>query len=191
MQTKKINIREFLKYKLLNSAFLGLSVGSIFILYAPLMPSVYSVGGILLAFGMLGVAKFYYKILNIEYFYKISLFVELVLLMVLLYFLLFSYSYATALIFYIGYQITFVFGSYLIRAETLFLKKAKALELVDVAKQKGYLIGMFLSYLFYQFIERFFDVKDKQEQVYDIHFFLLLVQVSVIFYLLKSFRKKA
>lgn len=155
------------------------------------MPSVYSVGGILLAFGMLGVAKFYYKILNIEYFYKISLFVELVLLMVLLYFLLFSYSYVTALIFYIGYQITFVFGSYLIRAETLFLKKAKALELVDVAKQKGYLIGMFLSYLFYQFIERFFDVKDKQEQVYDIHFFLLLVQVSVIFYLLKSFRKKA
>jgi hypothetical protein len=188
MQTKKLNIREFIKYKLLNSAFLGLSVGSIFILYTPLMPSVYSIGGIALALAMLILAKFYYKILNINYFFKISLFVELVLLAVVLYFLLFSYSYATALIFYIGYQVTFTFGSYLIRAETLFLKKAKALGFVDVAKQKGYLLGMLLSYIFYQFLERFLDVRDKQEQVYDIHFLLLMFQALIIFYLLKSFR---
>lgn len=189
MQTKKLIIREFIKYKLLNSAFLGLSVGSIFILYAPLMPSVYSIGGIVLAFAMLVLAKFYYKILTIEYFFKISLFVELVLLAVVLYFLLFSYSYTTALVFYIGYQVTFTFGSYLIRAETLFLKKAKALGFVDVAKQKGYLLGMFLSYVFYQFIEKVFHISDKQEQVYDIHFLLLFFQGLIIFYLLKSFRR--
>ncbi len=188
MQKTKLNIREFLKYKLLNSAFLGLSVGSIFILYTPLMPSVYSVGGILLAIGMLIVAKFYYKILNINYFYKISLFVELVLLFVLTYFLLFSYSYMTALIIYIGYQVTFTFGSYLIRAETLFLKKTKPIELVDVAKQKGYLLGMLVSYLFYTALEYFANISDKQIQVYDIHFLLLALQGLIIFYLIKSFR---
>ncbi len=188
MQKTKLNIREFLKYKLLNSAFLGLSVGSIFILYTPLMPSVYSVGGILLAIGMLIVAKFYYKILNINYFYKISLFVELVLLFVLTYFLLFSYSYMTALIIYIGYQVTFTFGSYLIRAETLFLKKSKPIELVDVAKQKGYLLGMLVSYLFYTALEYFANISDKQIQVYDIHFLLLALQGLIIFYLIKSFR---
>jgi len=189
MQKTKLNIREFLKYKLLNSAFLGLSVGSIFILYTPLMPSVYSIGGILLALGMLIVAKFYYKILNIDYFYKISLFVELVLLFVIIYFLLFSYSYTTAFIVYAGYQVTFTFGSYLVRAETLFLKKSKPIELVDVAKQKGYLLGMLVSYIFYTAVEYFFNMTDKQTQVYVIHYLLLILQVFIIVYLIKSFNK--
>lgn len=111
----KLNTREFIKYKLLNSLFLGFSVGTIFAIYTPLSPSIYSMGGILLAIGMLVIAKFYYKILNMEYFYKISLLVELVLLFAITYFLIFSYNYTTALIYYIGYQLTFTFGSYLIR----------------------------------------------------------------------------
>ena len=185
----KLNIREFIKYKLLNSLFLGLSVGSIFVLYAPLSPSIYSAGGILLALAMLVVAKFYYKILNIDYFFKISLFVEVVLLLAITYFLLFSYSYTTAFIIYVGYQITFTFGSYLVRAETLFLKHSKPIELVDVAKQKGYLIGMFVSYIFYEILERYFNISDKQTQVYFIHYLLLLAQAIIIFYLLKSFRR--
>ena len=189
MQTKKINTREFLKYKLLNSAFLGLSVGSIFTLYAPLMPSVYSIGGIALALAMLFLAKLYSKILNINSFYKISLLVEFIMLFLILYFLLFSYSYSTALLFYVGYQATFVFGSYLIRAETLFLRRAKILEFVDVAKQKGYLAGLLLSYLFYQFLERLYGIEEKQTQVYLLHFLLLLSQLLIIFYLLKSFEK--
>lgn len=189
MQSIKLNIREFLKYKLLNSLFLGLSVGSIFVLYTPLQPSLYSIGGILLAFAMLIVAKFYYKILNIHYFFKISLFVEIVLLLCISYFLLFSYSYASAFIFYAGYQVTFTFGSYLIRAETLFLKHSKPLELVDVAKQKGYLFGMLLSYLFYQFLELYLNISDKQLQVYYIHYLLLLTQFIILHYLIKSFKR--
>jgi hypothetical protein len=188
MQTKKINTREFLKYKLLNSAFLGVSVGSIFTLYAPLMPSVYSIGGIALALAMLFLAKLYSKILNIGSFYKISLLVEFIMLFLILYFLLFSYSYATALLFYVGYQTTFVFGSYLIRAETLFLRRAKILEFVDVAKQKGYLAGLLLSYLFYEFLEQFYAIEEKQTQVYLLHFLLLLSQLLIIFYLFKSFK---
>ena len=189
MNKLKLNIREFLKYKFLNSLFLGLSVGSIFVLYTPLMPSVYSIGGVLLALGMLVVAKFYYKILNMHYFYSISLFIELVILSILIYFLLFSYSYMTALIIYIGYQITFTFGSYLIRAETLFLKKTKPIELVDIAKQTGYLTGMVLSYFFYLLLEKVFEISDKQAQVYNIHFMLILVELLIIYYLIHSFRK--
>jgi putative membrane protein len=185
----KLNVREFIKYKLLNSLFLGLSIGSIFVLYAPLSPSVYSVGGIALALAMLVVAKFYHKILNMGYFYKISLFVEAVLLLAISYFLLFSYSYATAFVIYAGYQITFTFGSYLIRAETLFLRRSKPLELVDVAKQKGYLFGMLLAYVFYEVLERYFGVTDKQTQVYFMHVLLLCAQVAIIFYLVKSFSK--
>lgn len=184
----KLNTREFMKYKLLNSLFLGFSVGTIFAIYMPLSPSIYSMGGILLAVGMLVVAKFYYKILNMEYFYKISLFAELVILFAITYFLIFSYNYTTALVYYIVYQITFTFGSYLVRAETLFLKKTKNITFVDVAKQKGYLIGMLLSYLFYKFLEEFLHVVDKEVQVYDIHLLLLVIQIAIIFYLLKSFK---
>ncbi len=186
----KIVIRKFLWYKFLNSLFLGLSIGSIFTLYAPLNPSIYSVGGVFLAFGMLFVAKQYSKILNINAFYKISLLVEFTLLFGILYFLLFYYSYATALIVYVGYQVTFVFGSYLVRAETLFLKYKKAIELVDVAKQKGYLLGMLLSYGFYQIIEYFIGVSDNQIQVYWIHYLLLVSQTSIIIMLLASFRRR-
>lgn len=184
----KIKAHEFINYKFLNSLFLGLSVGSIFVLYIPLTPSIYSLGGILLALGMLFVAKLYYKILTINYFYNISLFVELVILFAITYFLLFSYSYTTALLIYIGYQITFTFGSYLIRAETLFLKKTKVLSFVDVAKQKGYLGGMLISYVFYKSIEFFFQINDKQDQIYLIHFALLFIQVSTIIYLIKAFK---
>ena len=150
----KINTREFIKYKFLNSLFLGISVGSIFIIYSPLEPSIYSFGGILLALAMLFIAKLYSKILNIYYFYRISLFVEIITLILVSGFLIFSYSYATALLVYIGYQVTFTFGSYLVRAETVLLKKSKILTFLDVAKQKGYLAGMAISFIFYKLLER-------------------------------------
>jgi len=186
----KIIIRKFLWYKFLNSLFLGLSIGSVFTLYTPLNPSIYSIGGVVLALGMLFIAKQYSKILNIDAFYKISLLVEFVLLFGILYFLLFSYSFTTALIVYIGYQITFVFGSYLVRAETLFLKYKKAIELVDVVKQKGYLVGMLLSYGFYQGLEYFLKITDNQIKVYWIHYLLLVSQILIIVMLLASFRRR-
>lgn len=191
MLTNRIITREFLKYKLTNSAFLGVSVGSIFTLYEPLMPSVYSIGGIVLALGMLFLAKLYSKILNITAFYKISFFVELILLLLILLFLLLSYSYAIALLFYIGYQLTFLFGSYLIRAETLFLKRAKILEFVDVAKQTGYLLGLLISYLFYELLERFYAIETKQTQVYLLHFLLLAFELLTLYFLRRSFGEKS
>ena len=63
----KINNKAFIIYKLFNSLFLGVSIGAVFTIYEPLEPTIYSVGGIALAIGMLIIAKFYHKILNINY----------------------------------------------------------------------------------------------------------------------------
>jgi len=185
----RINNRNFIKYKFFNSLFLGTSIGSIFTIYTPLEPSVYSIGGIILAVGMLIVATLYSKILNINYFYKISLFVELIILSVIVAFLLFSFNYQIALMVYIGYQITFMFGSYLIRGETLILKKDRILTLVDMAKQFGYLLGLLMSYLFYKAIEYQFQIIDNQSQVFYIHYLLLLIESLVIIFLIRSFEK--
>jgi len=165
-----------------------LSIGSIFTIYAPLKPSVHSVGGVLLAVGMLIVAKFYEKLMTLRIFFFIALFVELIILILVFYFLIRPYTYSTALFVYAGYQLTFVFGSYLVRTETLFLRKKKLLSLVDMYRQAGYLVGLVVSFIFYRSLEAFFMVKTNQEKVYDIHFILLFVEVLIIVLLIRSFR---
>ena len=82
----KINNKAFIIYKLFNSLFLGVSIGAVFTIYEPLEPTIYSVGGIALALGMLIIAKFYHKILNINYFFIISLIVEFIVLILLIFF---------------------------------------------------------------------------------------------------------
>jgi len=178
----------FIRYKFFNSLFLGLSVGAIFTLYAPLEPSIYSLGGIFLALGMLMVARIYHHILNAQWFFYISLFVEILLLLAILYFLFNQYNYQTALIMYISYQATFVFGSYLIRVETLLLKTDALLTTLDTAKQLGYLVGMAVSYLFYKILTRF-NIDANQDQIYMLHFLLLAIEIIVIGLIYKSFIK--
>ena len=124
--TLQINHRNFIVYKFFNSLFTGVSVGSIFVIYSDnIDPSIYSLGGIFLASLMMLVSLMYSKILNNHYFFRISLFVEVVLFIMVLYFLIFSFSPLTSLLIYCGYQLSFVFGSYLVRAETLALKNNK------------------------------------------------------------------
>jgi len=110
-------------------------------------------GGIVLAVGMLVVAKFYEKMMHLLVFYRITLLVELIALGIVLSFLLFKYHYANALFIYASYQVTFMFGGYLMRVETLVLKKTALLSFADVVKQKGYLLGMVLSYGFYKLLD--------------------------------------
>jgi hypothetical protein len=137
---------------------------------------------------MLIVARLYGYILNAPWLFRISLLVEVVLLLVMLYFLFDPYTYQTALIVYIGYQLTFVFGSYLVRAETLLMEDDRLLTRLDTAKQLGYLVGMGGAYLFYRVIESY-GVLESQPQVYDLHFLLISVEVIVIGLILKSFQK--
>jgi ABC-type Fe3+-siderophore transport system permease subunit len=162
-------------------------VGSIFTIYTQLEPSIYSLGGIGLALCMLLIARVYHKIMNIEYFYRISMFVEVVVLLMILYFMINPYQYISALIVYIGYQVTFVFGSYLVRAETKIARKDKLLTYIDTAKQLGYLSGMGASYIFYKLLEIGFDITSKERQVYDLHFLLILCEIGIIWFLVRSF----
>ena len=179
----------FIRYKFVNSLFLGLSVGAIFTIYAPLDPSIYSLGGVMLAVAMLIVARLYHRIMTTSWFFRITLFVEVVLLLAILYFLLFPYTYQTALLVYIGYQTTFIFGSYLVRAETLLLSSDALLTRLDTAKQLGYLIGMALSYLFYKLIA-LYGIQGNQDKVYDLHYLLLITEVVVIWLILMSFKRR-
>lgn len=178
----------FIRYKFFNSLFLGLSVGAIFTLYAPLEPSIYSLGGVVLAIAMLLVARLYHHILNTHWFFRISLGVEVLLLLAMLYFIYASYTYKTALLLYVGYQVTFVFGSYLVRAETLLLQTDTLLTKLDTAKQLGYLFGMGISYVIYKLFTRY-GIETPQEQVYVLHFLLIAIEVLVIVLIFKSFKK--
>ncbi len=178
----------FVRYKFFNSLFLGLSVGAIFTLYSPLEPSIYSLGGIFLAVAMLGVARLYHHILNAYWFFRISLLIEVVLFVAMIYFLLQPYTYQTALVIYIGYQVTFVFGSYLVRVETLLLKTDTLLTKLDTAKQLGYLMGMGASYMFYEVLKTY-GIKENQDQVYNLHYLLVIIECIVIVLIFKSFKK--
>lgn len=184
----RIRIKDFFIYKFLNSLFTGLSVGSVFSIYTPLPQNVYSIGGIILSLGIMIIAKFYEKIMNIRYFFLFSLLVEIVLLMVMAIFLIKPFHYYTALLFYAGYQLAFMFGNYLLRAETIFIKRVKLLSKLDLYKQAGYLSGMFFSFIFYISLEKLFQIKQNQQQVYYLHFFLILLEIMIILSVFRAFR---
>ncbi|MDD5406184.1 MAG: hypothetical protein PHE73_04475 [Sulfurovaceae bacterium] len=179
-----IDHKYYIAYKLFNSIFLGLSIGTVMSIYAPLKPSIYSVGGIALALGMMALARLYNTILTIKWFYRFSMLMEIIMFGVVLFFLISNFSYQTALFVYIGYQVTFIFGSYLVRAETLFLSETDMLTSIDTYKQIGSLVGMGAAYIFYKLLPN----QSNMEQVYAMHYLLLIVQIIVIFSVWKSFQ---
>lgn len=181
-----INHSYYIAYKLFNSIFLGLSIGTVMSIYAPLQPSIYSIGGIALALGMMALARLYNTILTIEWFYRFSMLMEIIMFSVVLFFLISNFSYQTALLVYIGYQITFIFGSYLVRAETLFLSETQILTDIDTFKQIGSLVGMGAAYVFYKLLPNQTNI----EQVYTMHYILAVIQVIVIFLVYRSFQDK-
>ena len=113
---------------------------------------------------------------------------EIVLLLAVGYFLIFPYTYMTAMLVYLGYQFTFVFGSYLLRAETLIVETSDILTTLDTAKQLGYLIGMGVSFLFYKLLEHY-AISDNQDKIYNLHYILIAVEITIIALILKSFTK--
>ena len=186
----KLNEKYFLRYKLLNSSFTGLSIGILFAIYQPLSPSTYSLGGIVLAALMLVIAKFYDKLLNIKRFFQISMVVELIMLLTLLVFMILQFNFTSALLVYIGYQFTFVFGGYLVRAETLVAHNKELLGKIDVNKQIGYLVGLAFSFIYYKVLEYSFNITDTEQQISILHYLLVMLELIVILLLSKSFTKK-
>ena len=187
MSNLTIDNSNYLKYKFFNSLFLGISVGSYITIYSPLDIKTFSIGGIFLAVAMIVIAKYYNEIININYFKKISLIVEYCILISLLILLIFSFSYAISLAIYVIYQITFSFGSYLVRAETMLFNEKEIISKLDVIKQQGTLIGMGFSFVFYKLIENYLLIDDNETQVYYVHFVLVIVQLITIVFLTNSF----
>ena len=185
-----LNDKPFLLYKLLNSLFTGLSIGILFTIYAPLDPTIYSIGGIILATSMLLIARYYERILNIKSFYYISIMVELVMLLTIIIFMILKYSLVSALIIYVLYQFTFIFGSYLVRAETIIAKDKTLLSKIDVYKQVGYLLGLCLSFIFYKIVENNFVIEDTKNQIFILHYLLLILQIVIIYFLQISFSNR-
>lgn len=182
-----LNVKPFLLYKLLNSLFTGISIGILFTIYTPLDPSIYSLGGIILAVSMLLIARYYEQLLNIKSFYYISLMVELIMLLTIIIFIILKYSLVSALIIYALYQFTFIFGSYLVRAETIVAKDKALLSKIDVYKQVGYLLGLCLSFIFYKIIENNFLISDTKTQIIFLNYILLILQIVIISFLQVSF----
>jgi hypothetical protein len=183
----KLLFHPYLRYKFFNSLFTGAVGGSVFTVYGSLNPSTFSIGGILLALGLMGMAYFYHYFMKLEHFFRFSLAAEIIMLVMIIYFLAFPAQILTALIVYAAYQLSFIFGGYLARAETYFARKVSIMGWIDVAKQQGYLAGLTLSYFFYKGCEHF-AITDAKTQVYALHFPLLVIEVLVIILLVKGFK---
>jgi hypothetical protein len=184
-----VKIKNYLGYKLFNSLFFGFSVGTIFIIYEPLKPAVYSIGGILLALGTFILAAQYQKLMSKKALFIVLLIVELIAFIIVLAFLVLKNSLLSALIIYVCYQITFLFGNYVFRVETFFLKRVKLFSFIDMLKQIGYLLGLGGAFILYGTFE-FYGVLSKIEQVYYLHYILVVIQLIVIFCLIISFKRK-
>ena len=185
----KLSFRPYLRYKFFNALFTGMVGGSVFTIYSSLSPSTFSIGGILLALGMMGMAYLYHRLMNLKYFFRFTLATELIMLLMVGYYLLLSSNLMSALIIYTAYQLSFIFGGYLVRAETHFARHARVMGWIDVAKQQGSLAGLALSYGFYKLIEHY-GITNATEQVYDLHFVLFALEGMIIIALLRAFRRK-
>lgn len=185
----KLLFRPYLRYKFVNSLFTGLLGGAAFTIYGSLSPSTFSLGGIVLALGLMVLAYGYHHLMKLEYFFRFSLTAELIMLFMIGFFILFPSLQTTALIIYGAYQLSFILGGYLVRAETHFARHARIMGWIDVVKQQGYLAGLLLSYAFYKLID-YYGISEAHTQVYYLHFPLFLIEMMVIVLLVRGFRKQ-
>ena len=179
----------FIRYKFLNSLFLGLSVGAVFVLYTPLSPAVFSAGGLGLALGTLIVATQYRRILVPAWFFRLSIAVELITLSGVTAVLVLPIALPLALFVYIGYQITFSLGNYLVRCETLLMGSVEQLRQLDIAKQAGYLLGMAAAWAIYTGLEHWLMVSEETAQVVSLHWALWGLEVLVLSALWRAFNR--
>jgi len=181
----------FVAYKFLNSLFMGLSIGSVFTLYAPLSPATFSAGGIGLALATLLIATQYHRLFNRDWFFRLSFFVECIILMGVIAVLLLPIDQQLAMFVYLGYQLSFAFGGYLVRYETLLIARDQDLKTLDVAKQAAYLVGMGLAWVIYQVLESYWSVSTADGQVRSLYQALVMVEIAVLYALARSFPRPA
>ena len=116
--------------------------------------------------------------------------VEIMMLFTLLIFIFWELSLVSALLIYIGYQFTFTFGGYLIRAETLVANDKELLGKIDFNKQLGYLVGLGASFVFYYTLKNGFEIVNSESQIMILHYLLIILQVLIVLFLQASFSRK-
>jgi putative membrane protein len=189
LNSSTLNFGWFLAYKFFNSLFLGLSIGAVFTLYEPLSPATFSAGGVGLALATMVIATQYHRIFDPWWFFRLSLGVEVVILLGVIGVLIYPIEQPLSLFIYLGYQVTFALGSYLVRCETLLVVEQRRLTQLDVTKQIAYLIGMGASWAAYLVMANHFVLVDKAAQVVAIHGPLLVVEAAVIACLVLAFSR--
>ena len=90
---------------------------------------------------------------------------------------------------YIGYQITFSLGNYLVRCETLLMGSVEQLRQLDIAKQAGYLLGMAAAWAIYTGLEHWLMVSEETAQVVSLHWVLWALEVIVLISLWRAFNR--
>ena len=186
MQIKKIDIRSYIHYKLLSSIYAGSALGSIFVIYATLPPSLFSLGGIALAIGGWAIAMFYIRLINIGSFFIIGGVAEIMILLLTLSFVAFHDAAWISLFVYCLYQLIFLFGNYLVRAETKLLSRTALFSVFDKAKQIGYLAGLGLSFAAYQILGSL-GIDSSKEQIVFLYTALALLQILVLIFYFRAF----
>ncbi len=192
-KTLSVRLRPYIQYKFVNSTFTGLSTGAVFIVYGLLQPSVFSIGGLILSLGILLVSKYYSSLMRIKAYYWTTITTEVIILFAILLVLLIPKGEFLALAYYSLLNLIFVFGTYLMRFESTLFKKNKALSAIDSAKQIGNLLGLALSWMFYESLRLLAPdhstTPDNWSQVYKLHWVLLIVQLLTLLLGLRSFSK--
>ncbi len=183
---QKINIRSYIHYKLANSLYAGAAMGSIFVIYASLPPALFSAGGVALAFGGWLLAFFYMRLMKFSSFFVVGFGVELVSLALTIGFLRFGASSWIAFFVYFAYQFVFLFGNYLVRAETKLFRKTTLFAMFDRARQLGYLGGLGFSFLFYEWLGHI-GIVDARVQIGYLYWSLFAVQIFVLFFYTRAF----
>lgn len=139
----------------------------------------------MLALGTLGIARLYPILFHPKMFILVLFGSEITILCIVLLFIILGHSHFSALSMYIGYQIVFLFGSYLPRYETLLLRYTKVIQKIDETKQKGYIFGLFFSFIFYKVLA-YYHITSSTQQVILLFYLLLSVQTSVLIVLFKA-----
>ena len=88
------------------------------------------------------------------------------------------------------FLLVFLFGDFLGRAETIFIKKTETLSKIDMIKQVGIISGMIISILFYNILENLFEITENAPKVFYIHFLLCFIEIIIVLLLIKAFEKE-
>lgn len=190
----RIRIKPYIQYKFVNSVFTGLSAGAVFVIYGILEPSIFSVGGILLAVGTFWIAKYYSSLMKLQAYYWTTLGTEIIILLAALLVLILPKSEFLALAYYSLLNLVFIFGTYLMRFESTYFRNNRVLTAIDSAKQIGQLVGLALSWLFYESLKLLTSsggTEASWDQVYKLHWIIVAVQLLTFIFCLRSFKKTA